>query len=257
MKSQAQMYDELLQQSKARRDENIVDHKARTARILNGKGRRSRLSPRAAAAQTPLDLLAIGDSWFEYPLYDNGPIPDETGIVAPVQLQSMGNPPPQILNLAVHGQATTAMLSWENQETLVTLLQDPSQWLNQQTNLPDAILVSAGGDDVVGDQFVIYLDYGGGGLNANRFQGALELGAGVLLGPVRVPRPVRPKRAHFRPLLRLRASERRPSGVRAERLAAAVARVRRLQLHARRCDRENHDRHVPRHALRACGQSGV
>jgi hypothetical protein len=86
----------------------------------------------------------------------------------------MGNPPPRILNLALHGQATTAMLSWENQETLVNLLEDPSQWLNQKTNLPDAILVSAGGDDVVGDQFVIYLDYGGGGLNAGRFQGALD-----------------------------------------------------------------------------------
>ncbi len=174
MKSRAQMYDELLRQSKARRDENILDHKARTARIRKGKARQARLNPRATAAKTPLDFLAIGDSWFEYPLYDNGPIWEETGIVAPVQLQAMGNPPPQILNLALHGQATTAMLSWENQQTLQTLLEDPSQWLNQQTNLPDAILVSADGDDVVGDQFVIYLDYGGGGLDANRFKGALD-----------------------------------------------------------------------------------
>ena len=66
------------------------------------------------------------------------------------------------------------MLSWENQQTLQTLLEDPDQWLNQRTNLPDAILVSAGGDDVVGDQFVIYLDYGGGGLDASRYQGALN-----------------------------------------------------------------------------------
>lgn len=34
--------------------------------------------------------------------------------------------------------------------------------------------MSAGGDDLVGDQFVIFLDYGGGGLNAARFQGALN-----------------------------------------------------------------------------------
>ena len=40
--------------------------------------------------------------------------------------------------------------------------------------IADAILVSAGGDDIVGDQFVIYLDYGGGGLNAARFQGVLN-----------------------------------------------------------------------------------
>lgn len=174
MKTRSQMYQDLLQQSESQRKENIVKHKANTTRILRAKSRRSRLSPKATATQTPLDLLAIGNSWFEYPLYDNGPIFEETGIVAPVQLQSMGNPPPQILNLAQHGQATTAMLSWENQENMATLLQDPSQWLNQQTSLPDAILVSAGGDDVVGDQFVIYLDYGGGGLNAGRFQGALD-----------------------------------------------------------------------------------
>jgi hypothetical protein len=171
MKARAQLKYDLQQWSQQQRDANIVVHQARNARILNGRVRRSRRNPRAAAQQAPLDLLAIGDSWFEYPVYDNGPWPEETGIVAPVQLQSMGSPPPQILNLAQHGQATTAMLSWENQQTLQSVLEDGS-WLNQETNLPDAILVSAGGDDVVGDQFVIYLDYGRG-LNVDRFKGAL------------------------------------------------------------------------------------
>jgi hypothetical protein len=172
VKIRAELRDELRLWSKQRRDENIAAHRARNARILRGRARRSRLGPQAAAPSTPLDLVAIGDSWFEYPLYDNGPWPEETGIVAPVQLQSMGNPPPQILNLAQHGDATTAMLSWENQQTLQSELEDGT-WLNPQTNLPDAILVSAGGDDVVGDQFVIYLDNGGGGLNVDRFKGAL------------------------------------------------------------------------------------
>jgi hypothetical protein len=172
MKTRAQLNYDLQQWSRQQRDANIVAHRAQNARILNGRVRRSRRKPRTASQQTPLDLLAIGDSWFEYPVYDNGPWPEETGIVAPVQLQSMGSPPPQILNLAQHGQATTAMLSWENQQTLQSVLEDGS-WLNQETNLPDAILVSAGGDDVVGDQFVIYLDYGGGGLNVDRFNGAL------------------------------------------------------------------------------------
>ena len=133
--------------------------------------------PQAAAplqSNLPLDFLAIGDSWFEYPLYNNGPLFEETGIVAQVQLGSIGNPPPQILNQALHGQATTAMQSYENQQTYISLLQDSDQWLNQQTGLPDAILVSGGGDDLVGDQFAIYLDYGGGGLNAAGFQGALD-----------------------------------------------------------------------------------
>jgi hypothetical protein len=46
--------------------------------------------------------------------------------------------------------------------------------LNQTTELPDAILVSAGGDDLVGDQLAIYLDYKGSGLNTARFQGVLD-----------------------------------------------------------------------------------
>jgi hypothetical protein len=44
-------------------------------------------------------------------------------------------------------------------------------WLNGK---PDAILVSAGGDDLVGDQFIIYLDYVGGGLSP-RAQAAIGL----------------------------------------------------------------------------------
>jgi hypothetical protein len=62
MKARSQIYEELLRQSEARRDENIVRHKAQAARILRSKSRRSRRKTRAAAAQTALDLLAIGDS---------------------------------------------------------------------------------------------------------------------------------------------------------------------------------------------------
>ena len=46
---------------------------------------------------------------------------------------------------------------------------DPSQWVN---DAPDGILVSMGGDDLIGDQFAIYLDYEGSGLDATPFQGA-------------------------------------------------------------------------------------
>jgi len=174
MTDKDQAYATLLNQSKAQRDANISTHKARTARATQGKNRQARVSSLASATKTPLDFLAIGDSWFEYPLHDNGLPFENTAIVAPSQLQTMGSPPPHILNQALHGQATTAMLSWENQETLQSLLEDSGQWLNAKTGLPDAILVSAGGDDVVGDQFVIYLDYCGGGLNSARFQGALD-----------------------------------------------------------------------------------
>ena len=57
---------------------------------------------------------------------------------------------------------------------MISVLQDADQWLNHQTGLPDGILVSGGGDDLVGDQLAIYLDYGGSGLNVNRFQGVLD-----------------------------------------------------------------------------------
>jgi hypothetical protein len=87
--------------------------------------------PATPLPKVPLDFLAIGDSWFEYPLDGNGPSFDNTAIVAQSQLQSMGSPPPKILNQALHGQATTAMLSWENQENLISLLEDKDQWLNQ------------------------------------------------------------------------------------------------------------------------------
>jgi hypothetical protein len=185
MNKRTKLYNELLEASKAQIAENTANHKRRTTRFKRAAGRRAAMNAAAAAApaapaaaaaapQVALDFLAIGDSWFEYPLYNNGPVFEETGIVSQVQLGSMGNPPPQILNYALHGQETTQMLSVENQEALISALQDSDQWLNEQTGLPDAILVSAGGDNLVGDQLAVYLDYGGGGLNAARFQGALD-----------------------------------------------------------------------------------
>jgi hypothetical protein len=169
MKTKSALYAELLEASKAHIAANISAHKLRTSRIK--KGHQGRRSLNQALADLPLDVFAIGDSWFEYPLYNNGPWLEETGIVAQVQLGSMGNPPPVILNQALHGQTTTEMLSWENQDKYISLLQDSSQWLNQK---PDAILVSVGGDDIVGDQLAIYLDYHGNGLNQARLDGVLD-----------------------------------------------------------------------------------
>jgi hypothetical protein len=168
VKTRSELYAELLELSKAQRTANIQVHTQRATQFKAGKARRK--SKRAISV--PLDFLALGDSWFEYPIYNNGPWFEETGIVSQVQLQSMGNPPPVILNLALHGATTTEMLSWENQDRYISVLQDPSQWMNG--HLPDAILVSAGGDDFVGDQLAVYLDYNGGGLNMARFTGALD-----------------------------------------------------------------------------------
>jgi hypothetical protein len=117
----------------------VKSHKLRADRIR--KGTRRRAARAAGVRKVPLDFLAIGDSWFEYP--------------------------------PLHGQATTQVLSWENQQKILNALTDPNttEWNNGTT--ADGILVSAGGDDIVGDQFAIYVDYHGSGLDKDRFQGVL------------------------------------------------------------------------------------
>jgi hypothetical protein len=46
-------------------------HRRRVARLKRGD--RLRAGANKAAAQQPLDFLAIGDSWFDYPLNGNDP----------------------------------------------------------------------------------------------------------------------------------------------------------------------------------------
>jgi hypothetical protein len=177
MDKRTQLYTQLLESSKQQREQNISEHKRRNSRIKHALRTRKELQAtrkETPVPKVPLDFLAIGDSWFEYPLYNEVVSFQNNAIVAPSQLGSIGNPPPQILNQALHGQATTAVLSWENQEKMIEVLNDSNQWLNEATAKPDAILVSAGGDDLVGDQLAIYVDYGGGGLNLKRFQGILD-----------------------------------------------------------------------------------
>jgi hypothetical protein len=142
-------------------------HKRRVARLKRGGRLRARANK--TVAQRPLDFLAIGDSWFDYPLNGNDPSFGSTAIIA--QLTQLGSPPPLVLNYSLYGQATTSVLTYENQQNIIDAVTDPSQWVN---DAPDGILVSMGGDDLVGDQFAIYLDYEGSGLDATRFQGALS-----------------------------------------------------------------------------------
>ena len=63
----------------------------------------------------------------------------------------------------------TTTMGLNNQKRYVIDIHNSTQWLSGK---PDAILVSGGGDDVVGDSFVIYLDYFDGGLST-RLQGAI------------------------------------------------------------------------------------
>jgi hypothetical protein len=152
----------------------IRAHKLKVEQIRTVSRRRGTLG--LAPQKMPLDFLALGDSWFEYPLTDDGLLTTSNQAIvgeAGTQLQSMGNPPPTILSYALHGQSTEAMLTYERQQSILSALTDPNttQWNNGTT--ADGILVSAGGDDIAGDQFAIYLDYHGKGLDDARFQGLL------------------------------------------------------------------------------------
>jgi hypothetical protein len=98
-----QLYVELQEASKAQIAANRDIHKQQTTRISRAMRDRTALKaahPATPLPKVPLDFLAIGDSWFEYPLDGNGPSFDNTAIVAQSQMQSMGSPPPKILNQA-------------------------------------------------------------------------------------------------------------------------------------------------------------
>ena len=71
----------------------------------------------------------------------------------------MGNPPPLVNSIALHGQSMQAIMGVTNQALMEGLVTDAANWLNGK---PDAILVSGGGDDLAGDQFIIYLTYASG-----------------------------------------------------------------------------------------------
>jgi hypothetical protein len=109
--------------------------------VINAR-RRSRQSRKLKAAPLPLDFLAVGDSWYDYPLNDFGVPWTNQDIIA--KLQTIGNPSPIILPRALHGNAMTTTMGLNNKKQYVADLQDETQWLSGN---PDAILVSGGGDD--------------------------------------------------------------------------------------------------------------
>lgn len=152
-------------------DARIRAHKANIARLE--AARASALTLGVKAAKRPLVMLAQGDSWFDYPLNGNGPPFADTDVIA--QLRHIGKTPPTILNIAHHGEAAVDEMSLPKQERMIKVLRDTSNWIDGR---PDAILFSAGGNDIAGDQFCIFLDFNDGrspGLNADRFAKALGM----------------------------------------------------------------------------------
>jgi hypothetical protein len=160
-------------QAKQRADQEIAQriqvHKANIARMTSARRSASLLA--VAESTKPLIMLAQGDSWFDYPLSGNSISTEDTDIIA--QLRRIGDAAPTILNLAVHGETAINEMSLSKQERMIAALQDGANWLDGK---PDAILFSAGGNDIAGEQFCIFLDFNTGaasGLNTDRFSKSL------------------------------------------------------------------------------------
>lgn len=162
-KLKVQLQQEREEEFAKRTKEHLVKVHTINARRRYRQGRKLK-----AAAAVPLDFLAIGDSWFDYPANDVGLPWLNQDIIA--KLQTIGNPSPLVLSRASAGNPMTTTIGLNNQKQYVSDINNHGQWLSAK---PDAILVSGGGDDVVGDAFVIYLDYLGGKLSS-RVQGVID-----------------------------------------------------------------------------------
>lgn len=116
--------------------------------------------------RTPLNLLAIGDSWFDYPL--NGDLYGiHTDVIAAMTQRN-------ILNLAHYGYTSTQEMGYKRQQLLTTALTTPAN------GKFDGILISAGGNDIAGDALCIWLNDAGSvnnipalAVNKSRLDGVL------------------------------------------------------------------------------------
>jgi len=150
--------------------DRVKRHQSTIARL---KSAHAAMTTAGTPIVAPLVMLAQGDSWFDYPLDGNSLTLSDTDIIA--QLLGMGTINPVIANISHYGEASTDEMSLPKQQRMIQLLQDPSNWLQGK---PDAILFSAGGNDVVGDQFCIFLDSAASsttGLDSQRFEEALGM----------------------------------------------------------------------------------
>jgi hypothetical protein len=176
-----QLQSQLKQDLKDKKSLKTFSHKSKSLRVANGrrkrKARHSLKQAFSAISQevktsVALDFLAIGDSWFDYPINDDGIPSSSIAIIS--QLEKLGSPSPDILNFSQFGQLSTDMLSYENQTAILAALTDPTQTTWNNGKSADGILVSAGGNDCVGDDFAIYLDFRNGGGLSSRVEGIIS-----------------------------------------------------------------------------------
>lgn len=120
-------------------DRRVAEHRARFER------RQAMMSATHQLGAAPLNLIAQGDSWFDYPL----PLMSPSDVIANLKSMPLA---PIILSLAHYGEAAEDMLGVTKLHRLLAQLNagdDGSQY--------DAILFSGGGNDLAGDQFRLWL----------------------------------------------------------------------------------------------------
>lgn len=125
-----------------------------------------------AGAARPLNLLADGDSWFDYPL--TGLMPVYSDVIAQLRRRVT----PLILSLAQHGDAMTDLLGVSRRNRLVDALRTPAN------GGFDAMLFSGGGNDLVGNQFRLWLR-DAAGQTASTAEALDETALAAIMGVVR------------------------------------------------------------------------
>ena len=123
------LYQALVRQIKNDRQDEINRHK--TTRKLKTTG-----------ANQPLNIYADGDSWFDYPIHKD--------IMGWLGTKAMPNT--TILNMAHYGDTSTEIMGLTKRANTAKLWQDP------ENGKFDAICISMGGNDIVGDQFIMWVE---------------------------------------------------------------------------------------------------
>lgn len=112
--------------------------------------RRRRARKRSAVAGTGGLLVAEGDSWFDYPFFD---VLEELEEAFAYEIESVAH----------KGDTLEEMVYDPNQ---LDKLARKLQRLRERERTPRAILLSAGGNDIAGDEFAVLLNHKGSGLPA-------------------------------------------------------------------------------------------
>lgn len=144
--------DEILARRRASRVTRAAALKAHTLRVAGqqkppGRGRGVAPNERAllgavSSLQTAGYLLAVGDSWFDYPIHD-------------VLTKLEDNYAYNIESAAHKGDPIEAMVSHVGQMDKFARLMDK---IVASGAMPKALLVSGGGDDIAGDEFGMLLN---------------------------------------------------------------------------------------------------